>query len=339
MILTESSWVSPLAFQSEGPFLVAVYESLTGVDAYYWFTADAVDYKLEPHFPYQQVKGQQPLLKWSSSIPTILGGFPADALLFRKGYVKQGEPVVHEERTLESMWSRETPIIAEDPAFDPNRDKAKPVAARPGQKSTAVDPLAFLVGPVEVKYEGDPSKNRVVDLSRYIDHDKKLIRSITGEITLDYNVGLCTVDTPKAQGACGFLAKAGLIKLQDLAIRSANAYATIVAVSLDDLPLATSKRVLIQIGTAARPTGWATKAVEFKAEGDKLSKGLEVVSTGKSPWRIADSEFGLSLKNPGLTKATRLDPAGFPVENIPLTRAKTGVTFTPPTDTMYLILE
>ena len=31
MIVTESSWVSPLAFQSEGPFLVAVYQSLTGV--------------------------------------------------------------------------------------------------------------------------------------------------------------------------------------------------------------------------------------------------------------------------------------------------------------------
>ena len=38
MIITESSWVNPLAFQSEGPFLVAVYQSLTGVDAFYWFT-------------------------------------------------------------------------------------------------------------------------------------------------------------------------------------------------------------------------------------------------------------------------------------------------------------
>ncbi len=68
------------------------------------------------------------MLKWSASIPTILGEFPAAALLFRKGYVKQGETVVHEERTLRSMYERQSPIIAEDPAFDPNRDKAPPVA-------------------------------------------------------------------------------------------------------------------------------------------------------------------------------------------------------------------
>jgi hypothetical protein len=338
MIVTESNWVTPLAFQSEGPFLVAVYESLTGVDAFYWFTADSVDYKTNPFFPYQQVNGQQPLLKWSASIPPILGSFPADALLFRRGYVKKGEPVVHEERSLPSLWDRETPLIAEDPSFDPNRDRARPVAGRPGERATAVDPLAFLVGPVEVKYEGDPSKSRVVDLARFIDHDKKLVRSITGEVALDYNVGLCTVDAPKAQGACGFLAQAGLIRLGDLSIRSANSYATVLAVSLDDLPLATSKSILIQVATAARPTGWATKPAEFK-EGDRTIRGLEVVSTGKPPWRVADAEFGLSLRNPGLTKATRLDPGGFPAENVPLTKVKTGVTFTPPTDTMYLILE
>ncbi len=340
MIITESSWVSPLVYQAEGPFLTAVYLSLTGVDTFYWFTADAVDYNTTPFFPYAQVQGQQPLLKWSASIPPILGGFPAAALLFRKGYVKQGEPVVHEERTLQSLWDRQTPLIAEDPSFDPNRDKAPPVAPKPGEKATVVDPLAFLVGPVEVKYDGDPSKNRVVDLSRYIDTKKKVIKSVTGEISLDYNIGLCTVDAPKAQGACGFLAKAGTITLKDLSIRSANAYAAILAVPLDDLPLATSKHILIQIGTAARPTDWATKDVQIKGEGGKTTTpGLEVVSTGRSPWKIAESEFGLSIKNPGLTKATILDPAGYPDGNVQVTKARNGITLTPPTDTMYLLVE
>ena len=131
--------------------------------------------------------------------------------------------------------------------------------------------MAFLVGPVEVKYDGDPANNRVVDLSKFIDTKKKLIRSITGEIALDYNIGLCTVDAPKAQGACGFLAKAGMIALKDFTIRSANTYAAILAVPLDDQPLATSKRILIQIGTAARPTDWATKDVQIKGEGGKTT--------------------------------------------------------------------
>jgi hypothetical protein len=339
MLITESCWVNPLVYQAEGPFLTSVYQSLTGVDAFYWFNLDAVDYNPSPFFPYQQVQGQLPLLKFTASIPSILGGFPASALLFRKRYVKQGEPVVHEERKLQSLWDRQTPLIAEDPSFDPNRDKAPPVAPKPGEKATVVDPLAFLVGPVEVKYDGDPAKSRVVDLSRYIDTKKKLIRSITGEVALDYNVGLCTVDAPKAQGACGFLAKAGMISLKDLTIRSANTYAAILAVSLDDLPLASSKRILIQIGTAARPTDWATKDVQIKGEDGKMTTGLEVVSTGRPPWKIAESEFGLSIKNPGLTKATILDPAGFPDGNVPITKAKNGITLTPPTDTMYLILE
>jgi hypothetical protein len=338
MIISESSWVTPLAFQSEGPFLTAVYQSLTGVDVFYWFKADVIDYMTSPFFSFQ-FKGGQPLQKWSASIPSILGGFPATALLFRKGYVKQGEPVVHEERPLQSLWDRKTPLIAEDPAFDPNRDLGNPAAPRPGEKATAVDPLAFLVGPVEVNYGGDPSKTRVADLSRYIDHDKKQIRSNTGEVTLDYNIGLCTINAPKAQGACGFLAKAGLIKLSDVSIRSANAYATILAVPLDDQPLATSKRILIQVGTAARPTGWSTKEAEFKDQEKKPTRGYEIVSTGKPPWRIADAEFGLSIKNPGLTKATLLDTAGYPAENIPVTKVRTGLTLVLPTDTMYLILE
>lgn len=339
MIVTESTWVSPLAFQSEAPFLASVYQSLTGVDAFYWFTFDAVDYNASPFFPYGEVKGQQPLLKWSAAIPPILGGFPAAALLFRKGYVEQGRPVVHEERTLEDIWAKKTPLIAEDPSFDPNRDKAPPIAPKAGEKATVVDPLAFLVGPVEVKYDGDPEKNRVVDLARYIDHKAKTVRSITGQIVLDYGDGLCTVDAPKAQGACGFLKKAGAINLKDLSIRSANVYAAILAVPLDDQPLATSKRILIQIGTAARPTGWVAKEARWKGEGGKAITGLEVVNTGKPPWLIADAEFGLAIRNPGLTKATLLDPAGFPDGNVPVTRTRTGLTVTPPTDTMYLLLE
>ena len=209
----------------------------------------------------------------------------------------------------------------------------------PLPKSPAIDPLAFLVGPVEVKYDGDPSKTRIADLSKFIDHDKKQIRSNTGEIFLDYNLGLCTVDTPKAQGACGFLARNELIKLSTLSVRSVNTYATILAVPLDDQPLASSKKILIQVGTANRPTGWATKAVEFKDSQKKSYQGYEVLNTGSPPWRVANTMIGISLKNPGLSKGTLLSPAGYPIEDVPITRAKTGVTLNLPSDTLYLIFE
>ncbi len=344
MIVSESTWVAPLAFAAEGPFLASVYPSLTGVDAFFWFTDNLPEYDLNPFFPYAKVKGQEPLTKWTAMTPTILGGFPAASILFRGGYVKSGAPAVHEERSLASIWDREDPILAEGPAFDPNRDPG--VAPNGGGSprrsvSNGVDPLAFLVGPVEVRFDGNPSQTRVAaELPRLINRDKKIVRSITGEITLDYGKGLCLVDAPKAQGACGFLNQAGPIKLKDLAINSANPFASILVVSLDDEPLATNHRTLVQVTTAARPTGWATTDAEFtEASGKPKIRGFEITQTGKSPWRVADTQVGLALKNPNLTKATRLDPAGSPTEDVPVTKTKTGVTLTLPPETMYLILE
>ncbi len=57
-----------------------------------------------------------------------MGQFPAAALMYRKGYVRQGEAVVHEERPLNDLWQRKVPLIAEDRSFDPNRYKAQPAA-------------------------------------------------------------------------------------------------------------------------------------------------------------------------------------------------------------------
>ena len=275
--------------------------------------------------------------------PTIAGGFPAAALLFRGGFVKQGTPVVHEERAVAALWDRADPLIAEGPTFDPNRDPGvapKTAASRP-PGSKGVDPLAFLAGPVEVRYDPAPAATRVApELSKLIDRGKKIVRSVTGEVTMDYGRGVCFVDAPKAQGACGFLGKAGAIKLRDVALNSANSFAAILVVPLDDQPLATSHRVLVQVTTATRPTDWATTDVEFaEGPGQPKVRGYEITQTGKPPWRVADTQLGLALKNPTLTRATLLDPAGYPTEDVPITRTKGGINLTVPPDTMYLILE
>jgi hypothetical protein len=197
------------------------------VAGYYWFSTSAVEYDHDPSLRFLNLGGQHPISKWSCSTPSFMAQFPAAALMYRKGYVKQGEPVEHEERPLEDMWQRRIPLIAEDKSFDPNRYQG----ATGGEKSHVkggADPLAFLVGPVDVKYGGEPMKTTVVDLAKYIDKDKKRVMSVTGEINLDYGVGVCTVDAPKAQGASGFLKKAGEIKLSDVTIRSCNEATTCV---------------------------------------------------------------------------------------------------------------
>ena len=336
-IITESSWVAPLGYQSEGPFLMAAYQSLTGVNTFYWFSAGTPEYQTDLGFSFLNINGSHPLTKWSANVPEIMGEFPACALLYRRGYLKQGAPVVHEERPLLDLWERRTPLIAEDKSFDPNR-----AGTGAGQSTIArgVDPLAFLVGPVQVKYGGDPALTTVSNLTSSIDAAAKTVKSETGEIRLNYGKGLCVVNAPKAQGVTGFLSKAGLVTLGDISVSSGNPYATVLVVAMDDLPLRRSHRVLVQVGTAARPTGWQAKESDFPSEDGKATlHGFEVVKTGAAPWQIVNADITLTVTDPALTKATLLDAAGYPVSPVPITRAGGKLTVNLPADTMYVVLE
>jgi hypothetical protein len=170
--------------------------------------------------------------KWQAATPAIIGGFPAAALIFRKGYIRDGKPAVHEERSLEDIWSLEPGLISEAEPFDPNRSAGIGAAQPAGRER--VHPLAFLVGPVEVSYGGDPARSRVEDIGRHIDEGKRTVTSNTGELKLDYGRGVATMYAPKAQGASGFLSRAGDIRLGAVEISSRNEYATVLVVPLDD---------------------------------------------------------------------------------------------------------
>ena len=339
MLITESTWVNPLGYQSEGPFLMAAYQSLTGVDAFYWFSADAPEHWQDPYLSFITLPdGQKPMFKWTLP-PAILTNFPATALMYRMGYLKRGPTVVHEERSLDDLWDRTAPILTEGRTFDPNRDKT--AFAEGSSVKTAVDQMAFLVGRVEVKYGGNPANNKVTDLSPYINAAKKTVTSATGEIRLNHGTGVCVVNAPKAQGATGFLGRAGAIQLRDVSVRARNDYATVLAVALDDRPLNQSRKILVQVGTVMRPTGWATQEAEFKSEdGKQTYRGHKIVNTGKMPWQVARTDVTLTLKNPRLTKATLLDAAGYARSAVKGTRAANGAfTVTLPPDTLYLVLE
>ena len=141
----------PLGYQSEGPFLVAAYQSLTGVDVFYWFGTGEAEWSNQDRAPWDSASRA----KWAIGNPMVLGQFPAAALLFRKHYLKQGEPVIEEFRTLDEIWKRVPPVLAEDPGYDPNRDSGD--TARRSSAARKADPLAFLVGPVKVDYNAKPT--------------------------------------------------------------------------------------------------------------------------------------------------------------------------------------
>ncbi|NLF40410.1 hypothetical protein GX586_13280 [bacterium] len=321
---SESTWVSPTRYQSEGPFLIAVYGSLCGIDGYTFFATSSAQY-------------DQEMGKFQVANPALLGTFPAAALLYRKGYVREAAPCVIEHRTLDSIWRRDLPLIAEGGGFDPNRDAGDKGAK--ADESTAVHPLAFLVGPVHTSYGGPARSNVVSDLSRYIHLDARRVESSTGEVELDYGRGICRLDTQKAQGVCGFLSAIPRHELSTVSIACSNDYATIIAVALDDQPLSSSSNVLVQVGTVCRPYGWRTEPAEFAGKAKGVTyRGERILSIGGPPWNVEKAEVTVTISNRCVRTATRLDSNGMPAGTIMVSRTGGVLSFRFPPDALYAVM-
>jgi hypothetical protein len=333
IIITESAWVFPQGYASEGPFLIAAYQSLTGVDGFYWF-ATGDDEWSEPTSANGYMPSQS---KWMFANPDMLGTFPAAALMYRQGYLRKGSPVVTEERSLKDIWQRRRPIIAEESGFDPNRDMGDVAPA--SAVKTAVNPLAFLVGPVETVLGGDPAKTKALSLTPYVDMSAKTVKSITGEVTLDNEKGFCAIDAPSAQGVSAFFNRKSLHRLTDVTISSQNEYGTVLVVAMDGQPIKSSKKVLVQVGTKTRPTNWKEKPVQVALDGGKTVPGFEVVDYGKAPWQVVKPNLTVIVKNAGLKKATALDANGNAVKAVPAEKTSAGFRLKFPEDTLYVVLE
>jgi hypothetical protein len=337
MIIPESHWVPPLGYQSEGPFLVSIMQSLSGVDGFYWFATGETQWR-QP----ASANGFLPSEgKWVIATPEVMGNFPAAALMYRMGYIDPApQPVVRENRAISELWSRRFPSVAEDPAFDPNRWK-KQVLEHSDIPGGEVSPYAFLVGPVEVSFSDAGGPDQVMpDLGKFIDESAQIVRSATGQIIWDYGKGICTLNAPKAQGVSGFLKKLVTFELGDVTIQSSNDYATVIVVSMDDQPLAQSKKLLVQAGTIARPRGWKEKPARWKSEdGKQEMEGFEVVSFGQAPWAVIDNDMTITVKNSALTKASILDMNGMPRGTVELKREGELAKFMMPKDAKYVVVE
>ncbi len=329
--ITESSWVMPLSHSAEGPFLISAYESLTGVDSFCWFTMPEDEWT-QPRSANGYMPSQN---KWSFADPSILGTFPAAALIYRKGYIKRGNPAVEEVRSLTDLWQRRPPLIVEEGGFDPTRDKGN--MARALKVDQPIDPLAYLVGPIEVSYGAGPAQSHVIDFQKFIDRKTSTVLSDTGELALNYGEGTCTIDTPKAQGVAAFFKNHRNFHLHDVDIHSDNDYGTVTVVALDDQPLVISNKILVQVGTECRPTGWKESPVQIKTDEGTFS-GARINNTGKSPWQVISPRVTITIRNKTCHQAIALD-MNFNVRGkVPLLSSDQGQRLTFPDGTEYVAL-
>lgn len=335
-MLTETRWVPPLGYQAESPFLAAVYSALCGIDGFVWFSTGEPEWSVQDRAEWDAASRK----KWEIATPMVLGQFPAAALAYRRGYIAEGEPVIIEDRPLNDLWQRVPPIIAEDPSYDPNRDLGDSARRSEPNRDGVVDPLAFLAGPVVVSFDSEERRSRVADLDVLIDRDRKRVKSVTGEVLLNADLGICGLNAPKAQGAAGFLDRVGTLRFRDVTITSRDPYAAVLVVSLDDEPLESSRSILVQIGTIARPTGWATRPATFDTDGGNQSiEGYRIVDTGRMPWAIATADTSIAVRNPALSSAVTLDANGHAVRALEVARGGDGFQVELPPDALYVILK
>jgi hypothetical protein len=317
-MITENCWTRPNRFRAEWPWLVATYARLMGVDGWNFFALDSSMW-------------QTPMSVWEVNSPCVLGQFPAAALVFRRGYVKEAGYAVTDKLNLGELYGFRGPYLHELSGRDAlwvSRIGDREAGADAGARQP--EPMAFFVGKVNRIPTAEKSALTTVDFAKYIDPAAKKVRSMTGELELDYGKGIATVNAPKVQGAVGFLPRGGIIALDDIAIRCRSEYCSILVVSLDDRPLRRSGKVLIQAATEDLPYGFATQ---------DQGGYRRITSLGGYPLNVKLITATVTLKRRS-GRATVLDENGYRTNRAARTeRAGGGLRIVLPQNALYTLVE
>ncbi len=317
-MITENCWCRPNRFRVEWPFLIGTYAAMMGVDGWTFFSLDTALWSTR-------------MAVWEVNSPSILGQFPAAALAFRRGYVKEAPAAVTDRLSFKDLYSFSGSSLYEFSGRDSLwTSRIGDLEGAGDSAASRVDRLAFFVGKVNRILTKEPSRLETADLSDYIDHERKAVRSMTGELEWDYGTGVVTVNAPCAQGACGFLKAAGRIELADVTIESGNEYGAVLIVSLDGKPIRESGAVLVQAGTEDWPYGFRTERV-----GDKE----RIAEIGGYPLNVREIDAAVTLAGAGERTAIVLDGNGYPTgEKASAPRADTGLSIRLPKDALYTLV-
>jgi hypothetical protein len=299
-MISETTWNRPNRYRPEAPLYFAVYGALQDSDAIVHFADDGASWSVKPGYFMQP---------WTLMSPAMMGQFPAAAVIYRKGLVAPGDLLVDLNLKVADLLDLKGTPLPQDAAFDELRLKDVPqgTTIQPGN---VIDPLVHYAGRTNVNFTATGGPPMIKSLAPYIDRNRKIVTSTTGELVLDYGKGLLTIDAPAAQGVSGNLKSSEPIKLKDVTIRSDLDLVEIVAVSLDGLPLATSRKILVQAMSEEKPSDFQTTPA--------LSGDKRIASIGHDPWLVRDLSGSIRFHRPDAKslKVTALDPNGDPLKPV-----------------------
>jgi len=296
-MISETTWNRPNRFRSEAPLYYAAYGALQHTDAIIHFALDSGDlWTVKPGFFMQP---------WTLMTPAMMGQFPAAALIFRRGLVNPGAELAEVGLNKEDILHLKGTPLPQDASLDELRLKDVPQGSdiKPGQR---LDPLLHYAGRTNVNFTNGPGFVKLAEIDKLIDHTRQTVTSSTGELKLDYGNGLLTINAANAQGLCGMLKTAGVVQTKDLTIASDLDLGHIIAVSLDGLPLATSQRILLQVMSEEKASGFQTL--------DVLAGQKRILNIGREPWLVKEIQGTVVFKRPDAAKlrVTALDYNGYP---------------------------
>ena len=295
-MISETTFTRPNRYRSEAPLYFAAYGALQDSDCLVHFAFDGARWQVKPNFWMQQ---------WTLATPSMLGQFPAAALLYRRALVAQGAVVAEVKLNTNDLRQLKGTPLPQDASFDELRLKDVPqgTEVKPGQR---LDPLLHYAGRAHVDFTGESGGVIAKDLKPFVDRAAQTVTSTTGELKLDYGKGLLVINAPRAQGASGALKAAGRVELTALSISSDLDLAHIIAVALDDQPLASSRRILVQVMSEERASGFETEAA-----GPNVKK---ITNIGRDPWQVKSLSGTVAFKRADAAqlKVTALDFNGQP---------------------------
>ncbi len=321
-MISETTWNRPNRHRGEAPLYLAAFGSLQDSDCIVHFAKDGVDWSVKPGYFMQP---------WTLTAPTQFGQFPAAALIYRKGLINPGGVMADLTLEVSDLLKLHGTPLPQDAAFDELRLKDVPKGTTL-QRGQRIDPLIHYVGRTHVTFTPDAKKvsgtTKLQPLSPFIDHQAKTVTSSTSELKLDWGRGILTINAPMVQGASGNLSSAGEISLSDVTLAIPRDVAHVVLLSLDDLPLSKSKRMLLQVMTEEKATGYQSESL-----GNRRHR---ITSIGTNPWLVRKLDGVIQWKRPDATKlkVTPLDQFGLLTSALP---ASDKIPLKP--DTLYYAVE
>jgi hypothetical protein len=294
-MISETTFTRPNRYRSEAPIYYAAYGALQDTDAVVHFALDGDRWAVKPQF------WMQP---WTLMSPAMMGQFPATALLYRRGLIATGDLVTEVRLNRADLLALRGTPLPQEAALDELRLKDVPRdgGVRPGQR---LDPLLHYVGRSAVRFTDKPGGVDLTDLRSLIDHAGQTVTSSTRELRLDYGRGVLVLNAPGAQGVSGALRAAGRLDLRDLTLESPLELGHLLVVPLDDRPVASSRRLLLQVMSEEQASGF-----EIEPVSDSVQR---IVRLGRDPWMIRRlaGTVRFSRADAAQLRVTALDPNGY----------------------------